>query len=34
MCQAKSIVEVAVGGSIMAKTCEEAYELMEKLASN
>ena len=32
--QTKSIVDAAAAGSIMTKTYEEAYELMEKLASN
>ena len=34
MSQTKSIVDVVAGGSIMTKTYDEAYELMEKLASN
>lgn len=34
MSQTKSIVDAATGGSIMIKTYEEAYELLEKLASN
>ena len=34
MSQTKSIVDAAAGGSIMTKTYDEAYELMEKLASN
>ena len=34
MSQTKSIVDAAAAGSIMTKTYEETYELMEKLASN
>lgn len=32
--QTKSIVDEAAKGSILTKTNEEAYKLMEKLASN
>lgn len=32
--QTRSIVDVAIGGSIMTKTYDEAYELMEKLLSS
>lgn len=34
MSQTKSIMDVATRESIMIKTYKEAYELMEKLASN
>ena len=34
MSQTKSIVDVAAEGFTMTKTYDEAYELMEKLASN
>lgn len=34
MSQTKSIVDVATTKSMMTKTYEEEYELMEKLASN
>lgn len=34
MSQTNSIVDAAVGESIMTKTYEEAYDLMEKLAFN
>lgn len=34
MCQTKYIIDEAMGGSIMTKIYEEAYELKEKLAFN
>lgn len=34
MSETKSIVDAAIGGSIMTMTFKEAYELMEKLTSN